>query len=58
MLRVQLRTKQMHDASGLHVERTVTRVIQHIPGAVQLDLFAQDVEPPGDGSNEESSSGG
>jgi hypothetical protein len=52
MLRVQLRTKQMRDASGLHVERTVTRVIQPLPGAVQLDLFAQAVEPPGDGSNE------
>jgi hypothetical protein len=45
MLRVQLRTMQTRDATGLHVERTVTRVIQHIPGAVQLDLFAQDAEP-------------
>lgn len=44
MLRVDLRTRQTRDASGLHVERTVTRVIAHIPGAVQLDLFAQDDE--------------
>jgi hypothetical protein len=40
MLRVELRSRQTRDASGLHVERAVTRVIQHIPGAVQLDLFA------------------
>ena len=46
MLRVDLRTRQTRDASGLHVERTVTRVIQHIPGAVQLDLFAQDADAP------------
>jgi hypothetical protein len=44
MLRVELRTRQTRDASGLHVERAVTRVIQHIPGAVQLDLFAQDAD--------------
>lgn len=46
MLRVQLRTRQTRDGSGLHVERSVVHVLQHIPGAVQLDLFAQDPEPP------------
>jgi hypothetical protein len=59
MLRVRLRTTQTRDATGLHVERTVTRVIHHIPGAVQLDLFAQDagpqavVQPQGDGGSRE-----
>jgi hypothetical protein len=47
MLQVRLRTSQSRGADGeLHTERTVSRVIQHIPGAVQLDLFAQDDEPP------------
>lgn len=54
MLRVLLRTRQTRDASGLHVERAVVRVLRHIPGAVQLDLFAQDAEPPGDSGSEES----
>jgi hypothetical protein len=45
MLRVQLRTRQMRGADGdLHTERTVVQVLQHLPGSVQLDLFA-DVAP-------------
>jgi hypothetical protein len=41
MLRVLLRTHQMRGADGnLHTERTVVRVLQHISGQVQLDLFA------------------
>ncbi|MGH3188662.1 MAG: hypothetical protein ACRDPY_21495 [Streptosporangiaceae bacterium] len=56
MLRVQLRTRQTRDESGLHVERGIVRVIQHISGTVQLDLFAQDDEPASDaGSGEQSS---
>jgi hypothetical protein len=58
MLRVRLRTRQRRDASGLHVDRSVIQVIQHIPGAVQLDLFAQDAEPPGNGGNREPPDGG
>jgi hypothetical protein len=53
MLRVQLRTSQTRDASGLHVERSVIHVLDHIPGAVQLDLFAQDPEPQGDSGGRE-----
>lgn len=41
MLRVQLRTQQTRGTDGdLHTERTVVRVLEHISGAVQLDLFA------------------
>lgn len=40
MLRVLLRTRQTRDASGLHIERSVIEVREHITGAVQLDLFA------------------
>jgi hypothetical protein len=47
MLRVRLRTRQTRDATGLHAEHAVVQVVQHIPGAVQLDLFAQDPEPQG-----------
>ncbi len=56
MLRVRLRTRQTRDASGLHVERSVIQVLAHIPGAVQLDLFAQDAEPQDDGGSGELSS--
>lgn len=51
MLRVQLRTHQTRGADGdLHTERIVTRVLEHISGAVQLDLFA-------DSGSDESSTG-
>jgi len=39
MLRVRLHTRQTRDADGLHTERTVTEVLDHLSGAVQLDLF-------------------
>ena len=40
MLRVRLRTRQTRDAEGLHTERTVTDVLEHLSGGVQLALFA------------------
>jgi hypothetical protein len=40
MLRVRLHVKQTRDGDGLHMERTVTEVLAHLSGAVQLDLFA------------------
>lgn len=41
MLRVRLRTHQTRGTDGdLHTERTVVQVLQHLSGAVQLDLFA------------------
>jgi hypothetical protein len=46
MLRVRLRTRQRRDAEGLHTERTVTEVLDHLSGAVQLDLFADVDRPP------------
>lgn len=50
MLRVQLRTSQMRGADGgLHTERTVVRVLQHLPGGVQLDLFADSAPDPSSG---------
>jgi hypothetical protein len=46
MLRVRLRTQQRRGADGLHTERTVTEVLEHLSGAVQLDLFSSLDEPP------------
>jgi hypothetical protein len=47
MLKVRLRTKQTRGAEGLHTERTVTQVLEHLSGTVQLDLFASlDDSPP------------
>jgi hypothetical protein len=47
MLQVRLRTTQKRDSAGvLRTERAVTEVIQHIPGAVQLDLFATTADEP------------
>ena len=41
MLRVRLRTRQTRGADGeLHTERAVVQVLEHLSGAVQLDLFA------------------
>jgi hypothetical protein len=54
MLRVKLRTRQTRDASGLHTERTITEVVEHISGEVQLDLFASSGDAPSSASAPES----
>ena len=46
MLRVRLRTHQTRVEGGLRAERTVTEVLDHLPGAVQLDLFSNLGDPP------------
>ncbi len=40
MLRVRLRVRQSRTETGLRSERSIVEVLDHIPGAVQLDLFA------------------
>jgi hypothetical protein len=49
MLRVLLRTRQYKVDSGLRSERTVIRVLEHLPGARQLDLFAADEDDAANG---------
>jgi hypothetical protein len=48
MLRVRLRTRQTRGADGLHTERTVVEVLDHLSGGVQLDLFADSDGSDGD----------
>lgn len=40
MLRVRLRTRQTRGADGLHIERAVVEVLDHLSGGVQLDVYA------------------
>jgi len=48
MLRVRLRTRQTMGANGLRTERSIVEVLQHVAGAVQLDLFAQPTDSTGE----------
>lgn len=45
MLRVRLRIRQTKVEGGLRTERSIVEVLQHLPGATQLDLFAEPNRP-------------
>lgn len=47
MLRVRLRIRQTKVDGGLRTERSIVEVLQHLPGATQLDLFTDPNRPNG-----------